>query len=251
LSAPEHPAGGSRVGADIARLLRTIGRTILPAIVLAGLSAALLFPIGTSTAAISGSIAGWLIVALFLWFHGIFIAALVWQRIKSATPLAKLLLHPGMAAGAILALLLAPFAWLDSAGASTPCADGLPGARSGVPNLPWLWIGWLLLALTAAPARALGLVAGEQPRLIPVPRRLLLAVLVSPVILISGFVFQWRTPDCARPVECCGLFEGGLVVLPLLGLFLFLASYTLAALCAASVAPDIANPHGAGAGPPR
>ncbi len=220
---------------DFERLTKAIERSVLPAVGLAFLSVAMLGLLSVPLGALMRGAGGLLLIGLFCWFHGIFVILLVWKTIKSNSFVLQFILHPGLAAGAVLAAPFALFGILDLMAASDICDGG------STPNLPWLWIGWLTLALSAAPARAIGLVIGEQPRLIPVGHRLVLTALVSPVVLLTGYAFEWRSPDCGRPVECCGLFEGGLLLLPMLGLFLFLLVYTLAALSSAFIAPDFVH----------
>lgn len=225
-----------RFSHDLERLTKAIEGSIVPAIGLAFLSAATLAFLSLPLGAFLRGAGGLLLLGLFGWFHGIFVVILVWKSIKSNAALLSFVVHPGVAAGAMLAVPFLLFGLLDLMAASDICDGG------SMPNLPWLWIGWAALALTAAPARAIGLAIGKQPRLIPFRRRVALTALVSPIVMLTGFGFEWRTPDCARRVECCGLFEGGLIILPLLGLFLFLLVYTLAALSAASIGPDLVRP---------
>ena len=220
---------------DFDRLGRAGLETIVPAILLALASAFTL----TALATVGGSLplAIFVLFALFFWFHGVFIAAIAWKQVKPARSLLRTVLSPGLLAGAILALPILAFAMLDAWGSAYVCADGRVHDRNPVPDLPGLWIGWALLALTAFPGRAIGFVIGEPPPLVPLWRRVLLALPFTPFLWFFGYFFEWREVDCSPPFDDpgWGLFEGGLVLLPLLGLFLFLQSFSLALVSAASV----------------
>lgn len=94
---------------------------------------------------------------------------------------------------------------------------------------------WGAAAASALPARLLGTLRGRRERLMPLWQRLPLAMVFALPLLLPP----------ALPVpegECCGLFEGGLFILPVMtiytGLYLFGASLMLALLSAAAVKPD-------------
>ena len=221
---------------DFDRLGRATLETFVPAILLALASALTLGLL----AAVGGSLplAGFVLFGLFFWFHGVFIAAIAWKQLKPARPLLRTVRSPGLPAGAILALPILAFALLDAWGSAYFCAEGRAHDLNAVPDLPWLWIGWACFVLTALPARAVGLVIGEQPPLVPLWRRALLALPFTPVLWFLGYFFEWPAPvNCSPPFDNpgWGLFEGGMVLLPLLGLFLFVESYSLALLAGASV----------------
>ena len=182
------------------------------------------------------------LIALLVWFHAVFIVTVTWKQLKPGRPLFSCLVSPGLKAGAILAAPIFAFALLDAFGAVYSCAEGLAYGRSPVPNFPWLWIGWTCLALTALPARTIGVAIGEQPPLIPLWRRAILTLPFLPFLWIFGYVFEWREIDCTPPFEGWGLFEGGLFMIPLLGLFWFVASFSLAVLSAACVDQLSLNP---------
>jgi hypothetical protein len=163
--------------------------------------------------------------------HGLFVALLAdgVQR-KSADIRA-----PAIGAGVLLGLLIWGFAQLDHWGTSYQCADGVLFYRSNVPMLPWLWIGWFFLALFAIPSRLLG---WRGSRLEPWTDRAAMCFPFALLIVLLGVPFQTHRIDCTGPFVGYGLFEGGLIAGPLLGLFLFSMAFSLAVLSAAYVRPQ-------------
>lgn len=168
---------------------------------------------------------------VFLWTHALFV--LIIAGTSARKPLAPAQLHHVFIASAPLTIVFAALAWLDNAGASYSCAEGHVIYRTGMPMLPWVWIGWGLLTLFAIPSRLTAWVAGKSQKLAPLWQRALLTLMVSPLIWFFGYVFQVRTMDCSRPMEGWGMFEGGMIMFPLLGLFLFTLSTSLAMLSGA------------------
>ena len=57
------------------------------------------------------------------------------------------------------------------------------------------------------------------------------------VIVLVGAPFQRHRIDCDNPGISYGLFDGGLIAAPMLGLFLFSMAFSLAVLSAAYVRP--------------
>jgi hypothetical protein len=234
------------IGEDLDRLGATAKRAMPPALLLAFVSAGLL---AASSLALAPFQAGVFVLAILLvWFHAVFIAALTWQQVHPGRPILRCAGSPGLVAGAILAVPILAFALLDMFGASYFCADGAAHDRSAIPDWPWLWIGWAVLALGALPARAVGLIVGERPPLLPLWRRFVLALPFAPLLWLFGSVFEWRQVSCAPPFDNpgWGLFEGGMFLFPLLGLFWFTASLSLAVHSAASVDPEVARPRATG-----
>jgi hypothetical protein len=180
----------------------------------------------------------WLIGAAFFYAHAVFIAAVAWKQVRPSETIFRCARSPGLAAGALLVLPILMFALLDGIGASYACAEGAARRTSAIPNIPWLWIGWAVLTATAFPARCIGLATGEAPRLVPIGRRLLPMAAFVPPILLFGAPFQRHVPNCSPPFDGMGLFEGGAVVLPLLGLFWFILSFSMGALSGAFVEED-------------
>jgi hypothetical protein len=168
---------------------------------------------------------------VFLWAHALFV--LIIAGASARKPLATPQLHHVFIASAPLSIIFAVLAWLDNAGAAYSCAEGQVINRAGMPMLPWIWIGWGLLTLFAIPSRLTAWVEGKSQKLAPLWQRALLTLMVSPLIWFFGYVFQVRTIDCTRPMEGWGMFEGGMVMFPLLGLFLFTLSTSLAILSGA------------------
>ena len=209
----------------------------LPAAVgLSFLSFALLSAFGYLVAPFAFGV--WLIGAALLYVHGVFIAALAWKQMQPAQSVFRCVRSPGLAAGALLALPILMFVLLDGKGASYSCADGLAYRDSLVPDLPWLWIGWAALTATAFPARCIGVVIRDAPPLVPIGRRLLLMLPFLPPVLLTGFPFERHVPNCSPPFDGLGFMEGGTVIIPLLGLFWFTLSFSMAALSAAFVDQD-------------
>ncbi|MEY4270248.1 MAG: hypothetical protein RLZZ58_1464 [Pseudomonadota bacterium] len=138
-------------------------------------------------------------------------------------------------AGLILAIPIILIGWLDAAGASYGCADGQVFAKSPVPMWPWAWIGWLALAMTALPTCLLRPPAAERE---PWYNRAMLLAPFAVIVLITGLPFQRRSIDCTPPFDGgWGLFEGGIIMFPLLALFLFSMAFSLAVLSATFVIP--------------
>jgi hypothetical protein len=69
-------------------------------------------------------------------------------------------------------------------------------------------------------------------------RRLLPLLAFLPLVLLLGLPFERHVPNCVPPFDGWGMFEGGAVLWPLLGLFLFVMSFSMAALSAAFVDED-------------
>jgi len=227
---------GQQIGVGMSALAATALRSLPAAIGLFFLSFALLGALGYLLAPFPNRV--WPLAAAFLYFHAVFIAAVTWKQMRPSEPALRCVASPGFAAGGLLVLPLLAFALLDVVGASYSCADGRAYRSSSVPNLPWVWIGWAVLTVSALPVRCIAAVVRETPPLVPIGRRLLLMVPFVPPVLFFGFPFQWHLPECSPPFEGWGFMEGGLVLVPLLGLFLFTLSFSMATLSAAFVDED-------------
>ena len=228
--------GAGRARRDFTRLRDVVVETLGPAIALAFLSLAAVVGLKMLLGPVPG--AQWVPYAALVYFHAVFIATIAWKALHRERPLLRCVVRPGLAGGAALTLPILMFALLDLLGASYVCADGAVVWTSPVPNLPWLWIGWSVLTVIALPALCVGLAVGEMPPLIPVRRRLALAAAFVPLVLVTGLVFEWRAPDCTPPFDGWGFMEGGMVLVPLVGLFWFVLSFSMAALSAAFVDQD-------------
>lgn len=180
---------------------------------------------------------------LAVWLHAVFIVTVAARATDPSEPASVPLFRAGISGGTILAAPILLFALLDSAGSAILCADGKVWRNSVVPDWPWLWIGWLSLALLGIPARILNAVASSSRPLLPFTRRLLVAAPAIPLIWLLGAAFQAPAADCDQLLSF-GLFEGGLFLLPLLGLFWFVSSFTLAIHGATSLSPDTNAAHG-------
>jgi hypothetical protein len=218
------------------RLGRIWLRAILPGLALAALLFAAqigLIPIvGQLTLGFDDDLAsaptfGLLLVGAFA--HALFITLLTDILVRRSW-------HPrgrAVLAALVLTLPISLFAVLDLSGASYGCADGRVTELGSVPLWPWAWIGWLLLATSALPARILGHSAAAIE---PWPERIMMLTPFALVILLTGAPFQRRTADCTPPFDGgWGLFEGGMVTIPLLALFFFSMAFSLAVLSAAAV----------------
>lgn len=137
-------------------------------------------------------------------------------------------------AGVLLSLAIWGFALLDDYGSSFSCGDGMLFDHSDIPMLPWGWIGWFCLALFAVPSRLLG---HDRARLEWWPDRVVMLFPFALIILLVGMPFQRHRMDCDALSISYGLFDDGLIALPMLGLFLFSMAFSLAVLSAAYVRP--------------
>ena len=83
----------------------------------------------------------------------------------------------------------------------------------------------------------IGLVIREQPPLIPIWRRAVLLLPFVPFLWFFGHFFQFREVICTPPFDNpgWGLFEGGLFLLPLLGIYWFVSSFSLGVLSGVSI----------------
>ena len=229
MSGDEARSGGVPLAAIVAK-------TLPAATGLACVSFALLVALGYLVAPFALGV--WFLAAAFFYFHAVFVASVAWKAMRPSQSVFRCVRTPGLAAGALLLLPILMFALLDGKGASHSCADGAAYGDSLVPKLPWLWIGWALLTAAALPARCIGAVIREAPPLVPIGRRLLHMLPFLPPILLFGLPFQRHTPNCAPPFDGWGFMEGGAVLFPLLGLFWFSLSFSMAILSAAFVDQD-------------
>jgi hypothetical protein len=204
------------------RLVRLTADAILPGLGLAIASTALLIGFGF--------VAPVLLIALTLPAHGLFVVLLTRYLLREPVRLGWRQLGTAIALAAIMFAAV----WLDGLGTNAMCGDGKMYAPSTLPQLPWAWIGWGLLAVTALPSRLLGYPAEH---LLHWSHRTVLAAPFAVAVFVTGLPFQRAIDDCAI-VEGWGLFEGGLFLIPLFALFLFTMSFSIAVLSAAFVRPD-------------
>ena len=173
---------------------------------------------------------------VFVWAHALFVlmvsdASRPGQRYPNG-------LITVLAASVPLGLIFLTFSVLDSTGAAYGCAEGRAFRHNdAIPMLPWVWIGWLSLTLFAIPTRLLAWVRKVRLALMPIWLRAALLPLGALPVWIFGYVFQNRVIDCSRPHEGWGFMEGGLVLAPLFGAFLFATCTSMAMLSAAFVKP--------------
>ncbi|MGB3847775.1 MAG: hypothetical protein WA940_18035 [Sphingopyxis sp.] len=207
-------AGSRLAGLTASAILPAFGLAIASTILIVGLSFVMPF----------------LMVVLPLPAHGLFVVLLTRHLLHEP-------LHLGWRESSValgLAAIMFAAIWLDQLGTNARCGDGRMYEPSTLPQLPWAWIGWGLLVVTALPSRLLGYPAR---RLLSWPERVILAAPFAAAVLFTGLPFQRAIDDCAI-IEGWGLFEGGLFLIPLLALFLFTLSFSIAVLSAAFVRPE-------------
>lgn len=100
-------------------------------------------------------------------------------------------------------------------------------------SIAWIAV-WVAAALTDLPAR---IMAGPNPDAEPIHRALISRMVALGPWLIVALVLGWPSQTCVG--ECWGMFEGGFVMLPLFGAYLF----TLAASCGAISAASRLQPR--------
>lgn len=91
---------------------------------------------------------------------------------------------------------------------------------------PWLEIGWVVITGFALPARIVARLRGKRFVALPWWQMLLLMIPCLAIIHLVDFHVERCTG------ECWGLFEGGMVLIPLLAAPLFTASLSCAVLSA-------------------
>jgi hypothetical protein len=202
-------------------------RAIVPGIGLAVGSLLLLGLIATISFAAA-------IIAFFL-LHGAFVVVLSRHLLTLDAPVVDWLGMRTWVGGAALASVVLPFVWLDVLAGSYSCADGQMYGRSIVPPLPWFLIAIALLNVSGLATR---LAVWRSPaKILGLPERIILTGPLMLPVWWLGTPFSRKPFDCTPPFEGWGLFEGGLVLFPLLGLFLFAASLATAVLAATFVLP--------------
>ena len=95
-----------------------------------------------------------------------------------------------------------------------------------IADLPWLVITWTTVTVLALPARIVVWARGERFVAHPPSKMLLLIAPWLAIVWLTGYPAQ----TCRG--ECWGLFEGGILMIPLFGAHLFLASFSCALLSA-------------------
>jgi len=100
-----------------------------------------------------------------------------------------------------------------------------------------IWIPiWTIAILLDLPAR---IVAGHNKRKEPLgPTLIRRAVAIAPWLVLVA-VLGWPSQVCEG--ECWGMFEGGIVMMPIFGAYLFTLSLSCAAISAASRTPPKSN----------
>ena len=163
--------------------------------------------------------------------HGLFIACVT--QIASGSSWRKLVTWRTLISGVVLALPIFVFGCLDSEADDFFCADG-ERLQSSVPPLPWLWIGWVILAVFSLPGRVMAKLNGRNFRMLWTRRKLTILIASAIIIAVLGFPFQIRNTDCSAPYDrvSFGLMEGGLLTIPVYGAFWLAMSISLALLSA-------------------
>jgi hypothetical protein len=109
---------------------------------------------------------------LAVWLHAMFIVAVSARAADPVERVSRTLFRAAVSGGTILAAPVLLFALLDAAGSSMLCADGKVWRNEIVPDWPWLWIGWLSLALLGVPARVLNVIGQRgRPHRLPLSPR--------------------------------------------------------------------------------
>ena len=197
-----------------------LGRGLALAFAFAAAQIPLFFMFGLSEGAFP------IIITAFVIAHAVFVTAVTDFGIRRAAEGENAdfeLSGPACIGGLVLAALAMMPVW-----ASYRFGDALPtdAISLGVPLL------WAAAAALALPARLVGKLSGYRLQLQPMWQRLPLAIVFALPLLLP--------PALPLPEgECCGMFEGGLFILPAMaiytGLYLFGASLMLALLSAAAV----------------
>ncbi|MDB5678251.1 hypothetical protein [Sphingomonas bacterium] len=190
---------------DPARILRLSSIAVGAAFASAS-GLALLWFVGLATGGVGAAI--WL--AAFIVAHGFFIA------LVTATGLGPIGKREGAGPSLGIAIKAAVPIALPLA-----AAFGLVAVTS---DLRWSLLGWGMLVALALPARIVCRLRGERPAMRPVGQRVAFAALALALIELPG----WPIQSCTG--ECWGFMEGGIVAVPLLGTYLFFASFSAALL---------------------
>ncbi|MCA1198360.1 hypothetical protein K9B35_10305 [Sphingomonas sp. R647] len=173
----------------------------------------------------AGTIGLWSAVALFIYLHAFFVMVLTGYGLGTARARRwRSALWLGVRGGVVLAVVIAV-----ALGAYVLSIRVAPGLDRG---LPWITILWAGLTASLAPARIAAWLWRVRLSLAPPLVRLMLMLPWLLVIWGTGLPAQRCTG------ECWGLMEGGIVMVPLLGLHLFIASVSTALLSAAGTRTD-------------
>lgn len=224
-------------GTSFARLGKMTGRAILPGFGFAFVSLITLFASSSALALIApaglADATTILTFAFFFIIHGVFVIAIARKLLAADIGIVHALSWSSWRGGILLALAIAPFVLLDLKAASYSCADGKAYDVSTVPQLPWFLIGWAVPTVSGIPTRLA--CWGQQLRILWWPQRVILTAPIAFPVLFLSVPFERKIIDCTPPFDGWGLFEGGMVLIPLLGLFLFAATLGAAILAATFV----------------
>ena len=176
-----------------------------------------------------------LLVPVFFWAHAIFVILVAHAALPKAERYGSA--RSTLLASIPLAVIFFGIAALDGAGADYFCAEGQLHRQGRIPMWPWAWIGWAAVSLLALPLRFTAWLSKHPIKLAPLWHRPLMMLPFAAPVVLFGWPFQIRQIDCVGPQEGWGLFEGGMAAWPLLGVFLFAMSTTMAILTAAYVRP--------------
>ena len=205
-------------------------------------SAYLVPPAGEPTLAQQASSFLSLSVGLYMLIllHTVFIAVLAARLLDgSKSSFRHLMSRDVVVNSGKLALCFLPFVLLDIYSSSYRCADGKAYDVSAIPMLPWLWIGWLILNALGSTARFGVSTALQVHRRDTIFDRVFAMAIFTIPVFLFGFVFQMRRIDCTPPFDGFGLFEGGIVLIPLLAAFWFFMSASSAIIAAVCAAPPV------------
>lgn len=173
----------------------------------------------------TGAISLWSVVALFIYVHAFFVIGLTGYGLGTARlGRWRSALWLGVRGGVVLAVVIAVS--LGIYVLSIRLAHGLDR------GLPWVTILWAGLTASLAPARIAAWLWRVPISLAPPLVRLMLMLPWLLAIWVTGLPAQRCTG------ECWGLMEGGIVMVPLHGLHLFIAGVSTALLSAALTRTD-------------
>lgn len=172
-------------------------------------------------------------IALFAFSHALFIVILVAFFGMQKNIFTNMLLI--IISAAILTAPISLFIYLENQGTSYFCADGYGHFQSNVPLWPWLWIGWACIAILALPERTMIFVFGGGFELEPIWSRIAIMLPFMLVLYYLGYFFQVREVDCTPPFDGMGLFEGGMILIPMYLGFIFSLGFSLAMISIFSI----------------
>lgn len=177
--------------------------------------------------------------AFILW-HSVYVCFAAYCA-RTATVMAAIRKPvPWLGAAVILAAVAMVFLKLDAEGASYFCAEGELQSLGRVPLLPWVLIGWTVIAALSLPERLFALFDGLPSKLRPLWQRFAMLPLGLGFAALPGVVFQFRQIDCTNPNSGgvdFGMMDGGIVYGPMFAIFGFALCSSIVILSAAARDP--------------